>query len=236
MYYILQTNLLSRNLGISLAVRDNKINSIDLQGFECKAKTKSNHSIKKKLITYQLDEPIDFEMKTDEYNIRGSSLKKLSSKRVPDFWINDPLPLVTRKFKNLLEQHDTITHQFFPLTLYKNKTNELIEQDEEFFLFACCRMINITQNSSLPEEQSVVEAGGILDQEKLHRYKTIQANPDVQSTLSLLPICRDYNHRSIHYLSETFLLACQNAGLSGFKLSSFKSGSFTRRDVGYIYY
>lgn len=239
MLYILRTNSLANNFGMDLLPLGDTYTAIDLRGYERKAKLAFDKSIEGKLNTYILSEPADFKAREKSSEIQGRSLRPrlIDPKKIPDFWELDPLPVVSSTFKSLLEQQDDLEHQYYPIEVYQQKTGEKLKSEKSYYFFVCCRLVNIWKSRLIPAKGSVVPGGGLIREDQLPYYKTVQDNVDVQKLLTSFPIARDYKHRTIHYLNETFLSACQAEGLKGFAKSSVTTkGLVTRRDVGYVRY
>lgn len=238
MLYILESNaFLSPQFNLSLGNREDQFTSVRNKGYENIDKLVLQSSITS-LDVFILDEPVEFFSKAEFYDVvASSSYKKTPNlEKIPDYWSKRPIPIVTEKFKLLLEEYDDIDHQFYEVPIYIGKTGEIIDTTK-FYLFICCRLAKLEASVKSPQKHSYAEAGSSISVQELNRLATIQENQAVQKALEAAPIWRDFNTRTIHYINENFLKACQKAGLKGFKESSYsKSNVFTRRDVGYVRY
>lgn len=238
MLYILESNtFLSPQFNLSLGNREDQFTSVRNKGYENADKLILQSSITG-LDVFILDEPVEFFSKENYCDVLASSTYKKDPdlNKIPDFWSQRPIPVVSEKFKSLIEKIDEVEHQFYELPLYVGKTGESIIADKYYF-FICCRLAKLEADEKPAQKYSYAEAGSSISGEELNRLATIQRNQAVQEVLEAAPIWRDFNTRTIHYINENFLKVCQKAGLKGFKESSYsKSNVFTRRDVGYVRY
>lgn len=247
MIYIHSTYSISPKFPASITyVKDengkNKRIELRIAGYEGRAKKDIATSIAGKVDCYLLTEPVHFESWHDGYvlmSTKGKRTKAPSMDVLPDLWTH-ALPLVSNRFKELVEQHDALEHEFIPIKFYTPKTYELLSEGE-YYLFGCHRLVKLHEHPEIPLPKTVVSPGGsAVRDEYLNKIRMLQEHKDAQQLMESAPIWRDYNRRSYLYLNEAFFGACVEAGLRGFKLS--KDSPYPTQsgrelgDVGYVKY
>jgi hypothetical protein len=248
MIYIHSTHNITSKFPASLTyVKDengkNERIELWIAGYEGKAKKDIATSIAGKVDCYLLTEPVHFESWHDGYVLKsttkGKKTKAPSLDVLPDLWTHD-LPLVTSRFKKLVERHDTLEHEFIPIKFYAPQTYELVSEGE-YYLFACRRLVEFHQHPEAPLPGSLVSTGSnTIRGEQLNKIRMLQEHKDVQQLMESAPIWRDYRRREYLYFNETFFDVCREAELRGFKLSKYspyqtESGR-ELGDVGYVKY
>jgi len=247
MIYIHSTHNITSKFPASLTyVKDengkSKLIELRIAGYEGKAKKDISKSIPGKVDCYFLNEPVHFENWHDGYVLKSTKGKKTQSPSLdvlPDLWTYS-LPLVSSRFKALVEAHDTLVHEFIPIKFYAPKTYELVSEGEHY-LFGCRRLVEFHEHPEIPLPETVISPGGsCVSDEQLNKMRMLQEHKDVQQILGAVPIWRDYRDRKYLYLNEAFFGACVEADLKGFKLSKYspyptQSGR-ELGDVGYVKY
>jgi len=174
--------------------------------------------------------------------------KPVDENKIPDFWVTNPIPTVTQRCRDLIEELDPGVHQFVPIEVYCKKTKKRREATN-YYSFICGRLLTIKPHDEvLPPEHTDVflsfggyfmgETGELLSK-TLH---AIYDNPSIQEAISAFPVWHFANgsqdgFKSIgsygqYFINERFLKTAQQRGFRGFKETSGK----IVRDVHHVWY
>jgi len=230
MLYRLCTNTNASRLNIRLGLIDGTHADIKLDQYEWLAEEDDASSPPAGVACYLLKRSADTSELAADMRLFRSGGKMPDPKKIPDFWSTSNLPTVSEAFKNLMEEIDPGVHQFFPINLIIDKTNEPVDHTR-FYHFICGRLVDVPVHDQ-PCDRSTHDTRSI-DEGELHRWRTIQERPDIQTYLDQLPIWRFRDlGRFVYFINKESLDITHERGLKGFKESS----GHVNRDVQHVRY
>ncbi len=145
----------------------------------------------------------------------------------PDFRTTNPLPTITERCKEFIEQIDPDVHQFQKFKLYHGITGEVIDHTN-FYFFICGRLLEIVPDAS-PLTSDMTDIPVLSDTNSLH---TIVRNKELQEFVETLPLWCLFRKRNTYYSNADFIQNAKKNNLIGFE----ETEGNTTGDIQHVWY
>lgn len=172
-----------------------------------------------------------FEAPDYEEDLLGISLVMNLGKEnevIPDIWTCRLHIICSEKFKNILQGHDDMPHQFIPINIF-NKAYDIIETKQPYYWLNIKRFVSIKGEFATPKELNFFP---IPDKENF--ISEVQNNKKLYDGLSELPLWRYSSGEAIEdrsqgvfttlYMGGKLKDVCDAAEITGIDLYSVQYG------------